>query len=134
MKISFLFLILLVGCARNAPPNLPPSALKVWQANEVVNVVGAVERAAIAFNSQTVCSEDPVPVCAPMLSTANTRIVVIACNAAIRAIAAYPDGWHASGLAAVTQIETNLGASGQTRLLPYLSAVRLVLANLGGLP
>lgn len=124
-----LIALLFAGCAK-APPSLTPVSLKVWQANEVVNVIGAVEQAAIAFNGQTVCSADPVPVCSPMLSEQATRIVVSACVFAIRTIQAYPDGWYATGLSAVTQIESNLGAAGQTRMLPYLATVRIVLANL----
>ena len=68
-----LTLIGALGCASKAPPSLSPAGVVVWQANEVAVAIGLVQTGAINLNKVQVC--DPTP-CHPLLSDANTRIVV----------------------------------------------------------
>lgn len=120
------------ACVVTPPPNLSPTGQRIWQANEIVIALKTAQSAAIGFNSATICSEDPVPVCNPMLSTENTRIVVEATRDALISLRATPTSWYAVGFAAAERMEQRLGAAGQDRMRAYLAALRFVLsASLG---
>lgn len=124
-------LLCLSGCAGNAPPSLTPAGVRIWQANEAVVAIGSVQHVAIALNGVQRCEAPPNDsVCAPVLSDANTRVVVNTVTAALKTIEAVPSGWKATATEALTQIGARLDAAGQSRLSAYLAAARAALAAL----
>jgi len=120
-------LLALPSCASRAPASLTPAGVLVWQANEVTVGLGTLQHVAIGLNEVQVC--EPLP-CRPLLSTNNTGIVVDAVTDGITALKKVPEGWRATGLAAVQRIETRLDAAGKTKLSSYLAAARAVIENL----
>lgn len=129
VRALILLVVLLSACASKAPASLTPRTVPVWQANEVVVALTALEEAAIGFNREQICDE--AGTCRAMLSDAYTRVVLEAAKDAVQTIRQTPAGWAAVGAAAIERIEMRLGAAGLTRLQPYIMAVRLVLSNLG---
>ena len=113
-------------CA-SAPPTLSPQAAIAYRANNVVVAIGAVQHAAVALNGVQTC--EPAP-CHPILSDANTRIVVDASTTALTAIRSAPDGAKATAVTALEQIERQLDAFGLQQLQPYVQAARAVVAGL----
>ncbi len=129
MKTSILLvaLILSMGCASHAPATLTPTGVVVWQANEVAVGVGLVQTAAINLNKVQVC--DPLP-CHPLLSDANTRVVVDAVTDGIQTLKAVPAGWKATGTTIVDRIDQRLDTAGQSKLKAYTAAVRAIIGGL----
>ena len=127
LRVAFiaLLLALVVGCATlTPPPNLDPAVVPIWQANEAVVIVGTVQRAAIGLNGVQLC--EPLP-CHPLLSTANTGLVVDAATDALVTLRAAPSGWKGVALAALDRIALRLDAAGITKFTPYLAGARLAL-------
>ena len=121
-----LCLLALPSCAKQ-PPNLPAADVLIWQANEVVVALGTAQHAAIQLNAVQVCPQPTV--CHPLLSDANTRIVVDATTDALLTIKAVPNGWLATANAALKQIADRLDAEGRSKLSAYIAAVRAVIAG-----
>lgn len=126
--IALLMLLALPGCASRAPASLTPTGVLSWQANEVTVGLGTLQHAAIQLNGFQIC--EPAP-CRPLLSRDNTEIVVDAVTDGITTLKKVPEGWRATGLAAVQRIETRLDAAGKTKLASYLAAARSVIEQLG---
>jgi len=120
-------LLLTVSCAGNKPPNLTPDVLPIWQANESIVAIGMFQEATIGLNSIQVC--EPLP-CHPLVSDDNTRKVVTGTTSAIRTIRQLPNGWRATSIAALLEIEQQLDAAGKTKLAAYLQAARLILGGI----
>ena len=120
--------VLLTACAAQAPPSLSPAGVRVWQANEVVIALGTVQRAAIALNGVSRCELPPNETrCTPLLSEANTRVVVEAVTDALTAIKATPAGWKAVALAALDSIDQRLDSAGKARVVAYVRAARSIV-------
>ena len=77
--------VVAVGCSQ-APPALTPEAQVAFQANRVVKVLDVVRDAAIAANELT----------PPLMTTADTRNVVLWHKTSLQVIQAVPDGWKAT--------------------------------------
>lgn len=127
-SLSLLLLCLcltLPSCAKK-PVGLDPTGVKLWQANEAIVVVGTFQHTAIEFNKVQKC---PTPTtCHPLLSDANTRLVIDASAVGIKTIAATPDGWRAAALQALDVAAQKLDAAGRQQLAAYLTAARTALA------
>lgn len=123
-----LVVLVLQGCAK-APPSLSPAGVRDYRANEAVLAIGQVQTAAIGLNGVSVC--DPAP-CHPLLSDANTRVVVSAVRAALLTIQQTPAGWKAATNTALDQIAAQLDAAGKGKFRAYIEAARVVLNAIGG--
>lgn len=119
--------VLLSSCAGKAPVGLDPAAIKIWEANEAAVGLGTLQHAAIELNKVQQC--DPAP-CHPLLSDANTRIVVEAVTDGLTTIRAVPSGWKATAGAALDRVEQRLDAAGKTKLAAYVAAARSILTTL----
>ncbi len=115
--------IIAPACAK-APSSLSPAGVRIWQADQAVVALGDVQHVAIALNGVQVC--DPAP-CHPLLSDANTRIVINTVEAGVKTIHEVPSGWKATALAALTQLSTTLDAAGKAKLAAYVDAARAIL-------
>lgn len=122
--VTALVLALTVACAKT-PPNLDPTGALTFQANEAVVAVGTVQHAAIQLNEVRVC--DAAAVCTPLLSDANTRIVVEASTDALTTIRKVPSGWKATSLAAMERIQLRLDAAGKEKLSVYVTAAITII-------
>lgn len=123
-------LIILSACASKAPPQLEPGALPIWQANEIQIAFGALQRSAIALNAVTRCDTAQPPVCMPLLSDANTRVVIDGTADVVKTLRAVPAGWKATALEGLDRITTRLDAAGKTKLASYLSVISSVAGSL----
>lgn len=118
-------LLLAAACAK-APATLTPVGVLSWQANQAVVAIGTVQHAAIQLNDIDRCD----PTCVPLLSDANTRLVVDISTAAFNTIRAVPSGWKATTLAALEQMAAGLDTSGRTTLAAYVQTARTIVEGL----
>ena len=132
--IVFLVLVInLVGC-QPPPPDLTPDAKLAFQATRVVMVLDVVRDAAIAANEQ-------VP---PLMTTNDTRNVVLWHKTSVQTIRAVPSGWKPAvmaGLYALTcdarvlvptasqPCTPQLSAPAVKQLTPYVGLVSVILAE-----
>ncbi len=119
-----------LACSRNAPPELEPGALPIWQANEVQAAFGTLQQTAISLNSIEKCDAQVPPVCAPLLSNANTRVVIGVVEDVVLTLRAVPSGWLATANAALTQLSQRLSPEAQEKLAAYINMVRDVTGGL----
>lgn len=119
-------LVLAAACANRAPTSLSPAGQLTWQANEAVVAIGTVQHVAIQLNDIERCE----PTCVPLLSDANTRLVVDAATGAFNTIRALPQGWKATSLAALTQMANGLDANGKAKLAVYVQTARTIVEGL----
>lgn len=132
-RVTFVAVVasMVMACASNAPPSLTPAGVRIWQANEAVVALGTLQHVAIQLNGVQRCEAPPNDaVCAPVLSTQNTGVVVDAVTAALTTVRQVPSGWKPTALAALTQIEARLDAAGKTKLSAYVVAARTVIEAL----
>lgn len=127
-RVLLLSLLLISACAK-APPSLTPAGARIWQANEATVALGEFQHTVIALNGVQMC--EPAP-CHPLVSDANTRIVVLSVTSALKTISAVPAGWRITANTALDQISQQLDATGKSKLKPYVEAARLVLAAIPG--
>ena len=132
MRAALLALVVClgVGCASHAPASLSGAGLTAWKADQVVVAFGTAQHAAIALNGIPVCDTATPPVCHPLLSDSNTRVVVDATTDTLTTIKATPDGWRATALAACDRIDARLDANGKQSLKVYVAAVRALIGGL----
>jgi hypothetical protein len=129
MKQVFLVVVvaLSLSCGGTVPPTLTPQAAIAYRANTVIVAIGSLQHAGIALNGVQTC--DPTG-CHPILSDANTRIIVDAATSALETIRSSPDGAKATAVTALAQIERQLDAFGLQQVKPYVQAARAVIAGL----
>lgn len=101
-----------------------------------------LQHTAIELNKISVCdagvvaTTDPgvaipvTPVCHPLLSEDNTRVVGEAASDARATLRKAPEGWRATVTAALDRIQARLDNAGQVKLSAYLQAVRFLLGSL----
>ena len=121
------------GCQK-APPTLSPDAQAAFYATRVVHTLDAIRDTAIAANNQT----------PPLISTADTRQVVLWHQTAVHTIQAVPGGWKVTvkaGMFALTCLPAasdvqppppctpQLPAATVTRLAPYVSLALVVISE-----
>jgi hypothetical protein len=116
------------GCA-HAPANLTPQQQVVFTANQGVVAIGTVQHASIELNKIQIC--DPAP-CHPLLSDANTKIVVDAVTDALTTLRATPQGWQGIVTVALDRIQLRLDAAGKQQIAAYISAARSFLVSMNG--
>lgn len=127
LTLSLTLALALVGsaCAKT-PPSLTPVGVKYFQANRGIVAIGTVQHVAIELNKVQICTPEP---CHPLLSEANTRIVVDATTDTITTITATPEGWKPTLDTGLKRIEDRLDAAGKTELAAYLAAARAILTS-----
>lgn len=121
--LAMMVLALCVACM-SAPPSLSPIGQRTYQADQAVLAIGQVQTAAIGLNKIQVCPPTP---CHPVLSDANTAIVIDSVTSALNTMRVVPDGWKATTLTALMNIQNRLDASGKTTLAAYLEAARTIV-------
>lgn len=128
--LVFVFAFVVSGCAAHAPGSLSPAGTKIWQADQAAATLGTVQHLAIALNMVQRCATPPSTNCAPVLSDANTRVVVTVVGSALRTLQQVPDGWKVTTSTALTQIGMQLDAAGKGQVTPYLQAAQTILNSL----
>lgn len=124
--LSVLVLALSFACSSNPPPaSLSGPGVIAYQANRVGTALGTVQHAAIELNKLQVCTA-PDP-CRPVLSDANTKVVVDVVTDAVTTLKATPSGWKPTADQALTTIESRLDAAGKGQIGAYLATVRTIM-------
>ena len=124
-RLVCLVALLIVSCAKT-PPSLSPTGARYFQADRGVVAIGNIQHVALELNRMQVCSPAP---CHPLLTDANTRIVVDASTDALVTIKAAPQGWKTALAVALDRIKTRLDVAGNTELAAYLNAARLIMES-----
>lgn len=125
-SIAVVALLAFPAC-RHAPPSLSPPGAVTWQVNEVVVALGIVQQSAIGLNAVQIC--DPLP-CHPVLSDANTEIVIDAVGDGVSTLKRVPSGWRGTALGILDVIERRLDEAGVTKLQPYLIGARAAILSI----
>ena len=118
-------LLFCTACA-SAPPQLTPRQARIWQANEMAIAIGSVQSAAIGLNKIQQCT----PLCHPLLSDTNTRIVIEIARDGLQSLRAVPEGWKATGLAVAGRIRLRLDEAGRSKMAAYLTACTAIANRL----
>ena len=95
-----LTLLLMVGCAKKAPPNLTPQATTAFHATRVVKALDLAMDAAMAAEAQT----------PKAISTDSARQIVEFHQMAVRTIHAIPSGWKLTVSTSLDELQNHLGA------------------------
>lgn len=114
------------SCRQPVPPESTQEYRVVAIATDVVIALGTLQHAAIELNEKLVCDSAAPPVCAPLLSEANTRIVVQNVTSTLTAMGPNPANIQVTVDTTLKEIESRLDAAGKTKILPYIQAVRVV--------
>lgn len=101
------------------PLNLSPQAREAWYATRVIQALDVLRDTAIDANAQT----------PPLVSTTTTRKIVVYHKSAITFIHEIPNGWKASVVAGITEVEDNLSLKEYQLLKPYTELVKAALAE-----
>lgn len=115
--VPILLVLALASCAK-APPTLSPTGVAAYNATRVVKALDVLRDAAIAANAQA----------QPLLSTANTRLVVNYHESAVKTIGAIPNGWKAIVEQGLTELQVQLGAE-YAQIAPYVNLVKTLIAE-----
>jgi hypothetical protein len=139
--VKRLLIVLLVigsfGCTKQ-PPDLTPEAKTAFYATRVIKVLDVVRDAAIAAN-------ELVP---PVISTNDTRKVVLWHKTTIQVISAAPDGWKPTvktniylltcnpeayvpgpGIPNLQECQPQIPADANDRLRPYINLALVVISE-----
>jgi len=128
LLVALAFLAL--GC-HDTPPDLTPDAQIAFQATRVVKVLDVVRDAAIAANDLT----------PPIITTADTRTVVLWHKTSVQVIQVTPGGWKPTVLASIYVLTCHPGAgttqpctpqlppAAVARLYPYVGLALVVIAE-----
>lgn len=118
--VLVILLIAAAGCAK-APQTLSPSGAAAFNALRVVRVLDLVRDTAIDAHAQT----------PPLIATEHTRIIVRWHAAALKTIAAVPDGWKATVLAGLVTLERDLPPDVWAKIALYITLARTVIQEVG---
>jgi hypothetical protein len=125
--LSSMLLAFSLSCSSNpVPASLSGPGVVAYRANQVGVSLGTVQHAAIELNKIQQCTPAP---CHPLLSDANTKVVIDAVTDAVTTLKATPDGWQSTANTALTRIETRLDADGKQQIAAYLETVRTVMTT-----
>ena len=127
---ALLFMVIVSGCARNAPPSLTPTGVVTYQANQALLVLDNIQRSAIGLNKIERCDQATPPVCRKLLSDANTRLTIDIVADGVNTIRAVPAGWKATTVAALKAIAGRLDAEGQKIIAAYVDAANQILQSI----
>ena len=118
MKLIGLLLcvFLFTGCA-SAPPQLGPAATAAYHKTQAIKALDLLRDTAIAANAQT----------PPLVSTADTRQVVLYHQSALRLMDAASAGWPALVRTALDETLVHLAPEARQTLQPYVALVQTVL-------
>ncbi len=135
-KVSLSILVALLALSACASTGgLSPKSALITNLNEVVIGVGVIQSSAIALNTTSVCT-DPTPTappkCVPILSDANTRVVVSTVTDLLTTLRTVPAGSKATILKALDVIDARLDSTGREKLHVYVSAARTLALGLIG--
>ena len=124
-RSTILLLVVLAACAK-APPDLPAADLLLFKADQAQVAIGTAQHAAIELNKIKVCPTGPTS-CHPLLSDANTKIVIDAVANAVKAIQAVPNGWLATSHTVLATITQRLDQAGKTTFGSYVTAAGAII-------
>lgn len=112
-RLIFVLLLLSVpACAGNSQPQLTAQGQAAVTAAEVVKGLDVIRDTAQA-----------------VLSPSSARIVTLFHESAVQVIAAVPSGWKPTVLAAFDQLQKDLPASDWTRISPYITLAKTLIAS-----
>ena len=117
MKRLILILALAGSACASAPPLASPVATADFRNTQVIQGLDQLRDIAINANAQN----------PPLLSTATTRKVVQAHEAALKTIHAMANGWQATVLAGLDGVVVTLTPSEQAILAPYIALVKTII-------
>jgi hypothetical protein len=106
------------SCAK-APPDLTPEASVAFKGTQVVKALDLLRDTSVTANAQ-------VP---PVLSEDVTRKVVLYHQSTVKIIQASPSGWVTAAQQGLDELTKNLSASDKATLVPYVTLVKTVLAE-----
>ena len=115
-----------LSCAKAAIP-LSPAGQLTLQANQAVVILGTLQHTAIELNKVQDCQ--PMP-CHPLLSDANTGLIVDTVTTALQTIKASPLGYRAAALNAVGIIRMRLTEAGRAQINQWLAVAETTLSQL----
>ncbi len=114
MKRLILIALLLSvpACAGNAQPQLTAQGQAAVTATEVIKGLDVIRDTAQS-----------------VLSVSSARTVTIFHESAVKVIAAAPGGWKPTVLAAFDQLQKDLPAADWTRISPYITLAKTLIAS-----
>jgi hypothetical protein len=131
MKIIGVAALMLVlsssaGCGNNAAPNVNPqtanlsaTGMQAYNANKVVKALDVLRDVAITAEAQN----------PKLISTANTRKVVLYHEQVVKAIGAVPHGWKAIADQGLADLQKNFTPSEWQQIAPFAALVQAVLVE-----
>jgi hypothetical protein len=108
------------SCASAPTSVVTPQGKAAFKADQFVNAVGVFQDSAIAANATT----------PPLISTADTRLIVQFCVGSARTAQAAVTGWQAGVIQGITSLQSSLSAAAQTKYAPYLNLLKTILQGI----
>lgn len=112
-------LVGVTSCAK-APPTLSPAGVAAYHATRVVKALDILRDAAIDGEAQT----------PKLISTDDTRKVVVYHRSAVLTIETVPSGWAPVVTTGLVELEKNLAPQHRTRLAPYFALVKTLIQEI----
>jgi len=110
----------IAACSSNVPPNLSPQAKIAYVNTQVIKSLDLLRDITISANEQT----------PPLVSTEDTRKVVLYHQSAIKTIMAMPAGWKTTVTTGLDETIKNLSENTQKLLSPYIALAKTILAQI----
>jgi hypothetical protein len=108
------------SCASAPTSVVTPQGQAAFKADQFVTALGVLQDSAIAANATT----------PPLISTADTRLIVQFCVGSAQTAKAAVTGWQAGVIQGLTSLQSNLSAAAQTKYGPYLTLLKTILAGI----
>ena len=128
LAVALTLALSLLSCAKNPSPVQEGDV--ILKAKMAAVALGTLQHSAIELNKIETCNSATPPVCSPVLSEANTGIVVDAVTDALTTMKSVPSGWRATVDSALARVVMRLDEAGKTQLSRYIEAAKLVLGGL----
>lgn len=113
-------LVPLAGCASAPASVTTPQGQFAYKADQFVSAVGIFQDAAIQANAQT----------PPLISTADTRLIVTFCVASAKSAQAATTGWQATVLSSIASLKAALSPAAQTKYGTYLTLISTLVQGI----
>lgn len=112
--------VALHSCASAPTSVVTPAGQAAFKADQFVTAIGILQDSAIAANATT----------PPLISTADTRLIVQFCVGSAQTAKAAVTGWQAGVAQGITSLQANLSAAAQAKYGPYLSLLKTILVSI----
>lgn len=125
MKTRFMCVMLIVGlsfgftsCATAPASVVTPAGKAAYSADQVVSAIGIFQDAAISANSSK------------LISDADTRFIVTFSKSSVATITAAQSGWQAAVITGLSQLNSNLSPSTQTKYSLYIKLIATIIQGI----